>query len=135
MSETGLTAVASGRAQQVNFNGDNYAPISFGGSLAPSPSLHQLPPDLRDFSGRGEDVAEIERMVDSSGGGPCVINIFGPPGIGKSALAVHVAHHLAERLDQVQLYAELGELDGQVPTSVQILQRFVAALARVSWLS
>lgn len=124
----GVSAFAGDQARQANFGGDNYAPIVFAGSPAPAPSLHQLPAGIHDFSGRAEDVAEIERIAGSSGGGPCIINILGAPGIGKSALAVHVAHRLAERLDQVQLYAELGELDGQVPTSAQILQRLVAAL-------
>lgn len=125
----GLSASAGGQSRQVNVGGDNYGPIIFGGDPAPAPSLHQLPPAILDFSGRVGDVAEIERMASSSPGGPCIINIFGSPGIGKSALTIHVAHRLAEHLDQVQLYAELGEIDGQAPTSAQILQQFVAALA------
>jgi hypothetical protein len=125
---TGLSAHAGGRAQQANFGGDNYAPIIFAGNPAPAPSLHQLPPGIHDFSGRTADIAEVERMIGSPGGGPSVVNVFGAPGIGKSALLVHVAHRLAEKLEEIQLYAELGELDGQVPTSTQVLQRFVAAL-------
>ena len=125
---TDLSAFAGGRAQQANFGGDNYAPITFASGPAPKPSLHQLPPGIQDFSGRASDVAEIERLADHSGSGPSVINVFGAPGIGKSALTMHVAHRLMERYDQIQLYAELGELDDQVPASTHVLQRFVAAL-------
>ena len=67
-------------------------------------------------------------MAGGACSGPCIVNVFGAPGIGKTALATHVAHRLAGRLDEIQLYAELGEVDGQVPTSAQVLQRFVAAL-------
>jgi hypothetical protein len=126
---TGLSAYAAGRAQQANFGGDNYAPIVFGGNPAPAPSLHQLPPGINDFSGRVDDVAGIERMAAAGPGeAPRIINVFGAPGVGKSALSVHVAHRLAENLDEVQLYAELGEVDGQVLTSTQVLQWFVAGL-------
>jgi NACHT domain/NB-ARC domain len=125
---TGLSASAGGQARQANFGGDNYAPIFFGGTPTPAPSLHQLPPGIPDFSGRAAEIAEIEGMAGGTCGGPCIINVFGAPGIGKTALATHVAHRLAGRLDEVQLYAELGEVDGQAPTSAQVLQRFVAAL-------
>ncbi len=78
---TGLSAYAGGQARQANFGGDNYAPIIFAGGPVPAPSLHQLPPGIYDFSGRVADIAEIERMARSSGGGPCIVNIFGAPGI------------------------------------------------------
>lgn len=125
---TGLSAYAGDQARQANFGGDNYAPIFFGGAPAPAPSLHQLPPGIPDFSGRAADIAEIERMVRGTCSGPCIVNVFGAPGIGKTALTTHVAHRLAGWLDEIQLYAELGEVDGQAPTSAQVLQRFVAAL-------
>ena len=125
---TGLSAYAGDQARQANFAGDNYAPIIFAGSATPAPSLHQLPAGIHDFSGRVTDISNIERMAVTSGGGPCIVNIFGAPGIGKSALTVHVAHRLSKHFDEIQLYAELGELDGQIPTSTQVLQRFVAAL-------
>ena len=54
---TGLSANAGGQARQANFGGDNYAPIFFGGTPAPAPSLHQLPPGIPDFSGRTADIS------------------------------------------------------------------------------
>jgi len=123
-----LSAYAGGQARQANFGGDNYAPIYFGGSPSPSPSLHQLPAGISDFSGRIADIAAIERMAGGAWGGPCIVNVFGAPGIGKTALVLHVAHQLSARFDEVQLYAELGEAYGQVPAPAQVLQRFVAAL-------
>ena len=125
---SGLSVDASGQARQVNFAGDNYAPIHFAGSQVPAPSLHQLPPAIPDFSGRAADIAAIERFVEFSGSGPFVVNICGPPGIGKSALTLYVAHRLAKKRKEVQLYAQLSDQRGEVPTSEEILQQFVAAL-------
>ncbi|MEV4169327.1 BTAD domain-containing putative transcriptional regulator [Nonomuraea sp. NPDC049709] len=61
----------------------------------------QLPPDLPDFTGRADAVAELGRPF-------AVAVISGPPGAGKSALAVHAAHALREAYPAGQLYLELG---------------------------
>ncbi len=123
-----LSSDASGQARQVNFAGDNYAPIHFSGSQVPAPSLHQLPPAIPDFSGRAADIEELQCLVKSSGSGRLVVNVCGPPGIGKSALTLHVAHRLAEKRTEVQLYAQLSDQRGDIPKSEEILQQFVAAL-------
>ncbi|MFJ8157919.1 NACHT domain-containing protein [Streptomyces sp. NPDC094468] len=57
-----------------------------------------------------------------------VVDIYGAPGVGKSALAVHVAYRLIPLFYDAQLYADLGEQSGEAPTAAQILQRFVADL-------
>ncbi|NUP81624.1 MAG: SARP family transcriptional regulator, partial [Nonomuraea sp.] len=71
----------------------------------PRPALavpRQLPPDLPDFVGRAAAMAVL--------GGPfSVAVICGPPGAGKSALAVHAAHALRAAFPAGQLYLELGE--------------------------
>lgn len=90
-----LSSYAGDQARQANFGDDNYAPIYFGGIPAPSPSLHQLPLAISDFSGRNADVTDIERIANSICDGPSVVNVFGAPGIDKTALATHVAHRLA----------------------------------------
>ena len=126
MSE--LSADASDQAQQVNFAGDNYAPIAFVGSKALAPSLHQLPAAISDFSGRADDIAQIERLANTTEPVPTVINICGPPGIGKSALTLYVAHLITKKLNEIQLYAHLGDQRGHIATSKEILQEFVAAL-------
>jgi DNA-binding SARP family transcriptional activator/tetratricopeptide (TPR) repeat protein len=62
-----------------------------------------LPYDLPDFSGREHD---LERLVAATGA--VVINaIDGMAGIGKTALAVHVAHRLAARYPDGQLLVNL----------------------------
>ncbi|MGR6919467.1 AfsR/SARP family transcriptional regulator [[Actinomadura] parvosata] len=62
-----------------------------------------LPYDIPDFSGRA---VELERLV-AEHHEPGVITIDGMAGIGKTTLAVHVAHRLAERYPDGQLFLDL----------------------------
>jgi DNA-binding SARP family transcriptional activator/Tfp pilus assembly protein PilF len=78
----------------------------------------ELPPDTASFTGRGEELARLERVVAAAGGsGPVLISaVDGGGGVGKSALAVHAAHRLAERFPDGQLYVNLqGSTPGLAP--------------------
>ncbi|MEU6785864.1 BTAD domain-containing putative transcriptional regulator [Nonomuraea angiospora] len=65
-----------------------------------------LPYDIPDFSGR---TAELERLIGEVGErhGPEVVTIDGMAGIGKTTLAVHVAHRLAARYPDGRLFIDL----------------------------
>jgi tetratricopeptide (TPR) repeat protein len=55
--------------------------------------------------------------------------ISGAPGVGKTALAVHWAHHESERFPDGQLYVNLRGFDASPPTpAYQALDAFVRAL-------
>jgi DNA-binding SARP family transcriptional activator len=74
--------------------------------LAPA----QLPPDVPDFSGRVAEVQMLGRMLTPEQGHDTatpIINITGPPGSGKTVLAIHVAHRVKERFPGGQLFAQL----------------------------
>ncbi|HEY3003188.1 MAG TPA: BTAD domain-containing putative transcriptional regulator [Kribbellaceae bacterium] len=77
-----------------------------GGDLVRVPS--QLPLDLADFSGRG---AELERLRDLVCGRdpvrPPIAVISGPPGTGKSALAVKLGHMVRESFPDGQIYLDM----------------------------
>jgi DNA-binding SARP family transcriptional activator len=78
----------------------------------------ELPPDTASFTGRRDELARLERVVAAGGGsGPVVISALdGGGGVGKSALAVHAAHRLAERFPDGQLYVNLqGSTPGLAP--------------------
>jgi DNA-binding SARP family transcriptional activator/Tfp pilus assembly protein PilF len=59
----------------------------------PRPALNTLPRDVADFTGR---TAEIERLTRAVTGKAAVVisAIDGMPGVGKTTLAVHLAHRL-----------------------------------------
>ncbi|MCP3804796.1 NB-ARC domain-containing protein [Allokutzneria sp. A3M-2-11 16] len=70
-----------------------------GGHVATSPwvAACSLPPDVPDLVGRDELLAEIARWLTAEDDGPPVAVVHGLSGIGKSALALRLAHHLRER--------------------------------------
>ncbi|NDZ78894.1 hypothetical protein G3I19_10215 [Streptomyces sp. SID10853] len=79
-----------------------------------------LPHDLVDFTGRKEEVRRLIEDVRANEGhpGPRVLVIDGMGGSGKTALAVHVAHLLADDYTGGQLYLDLrGFTSGEEPLS------------------
>lgn len=92
-----------------------------------------LPTDIADFTGRDKQVREIrERLTGPSGGSarfavPIVV-VVGKAGIGKSTIAVHTAHRIAEHFPDGQLFADLhGGLSRPV-SPMQVLERFLRVL-------
>ncbi|MER7752574.1 BTAD domain-containing putative transcriptional regulator [Kitasatospora sp. NPDC097643] len=77
---------------------------------ATGPSSALLPADTVDFTGRS---IELRDLVDELGeGGGRVALLSGPAGIGKTALAVHAAHLLADRFPDGRLLVRLRTADG-----------------------
>jgi hypothetical protein len=63
-----------------------------------------LPPDVPHFSGRTVELATLMSRLTAVPRGTAVVVITGPPGIGKSCLAVHLAHRLAGHFDGSAAY-------------------------------
>lgn len=78
----------------------------------------QLPADLREFVGRRRELAAIAGMVvaDEAGPGLSTIVITGLAGVGKTALAVHLAHRIADRFPDGQVYLNLRGFDSTRPS-------------------
>ncbi|NEC34711.1 BTAD domain-containing putative transcriptional regulator [Streptomyces rubrogriseus] len=76
------------------------------------PSAHpvpaQLPADLPCFTGREDAVRQALDLTGKTTGALPVLAIDGIPGVGKTALAVRVAHRVAPRFPDGQLFADLG---------------------------
>src|SRR5579863_6077739 len=71
---------------------------------------YSLPPDAASFTGRDEELGLIMAEVTGSTGVAGVVAIHaidGMPGVGKTALAVHVAHRLRDRFPDRQLFIDL----------------------------
>ncbi|GHE48422.1 hypothetical protein GCM10017771_69570 [Streptomyces capitiformicae] len=93
----------------------------------------QLPYDLVDFVGREAALDELTGALSGvSPGrattGPAVGVVTGPPGIGKSVLAVHAAHLLRTRFPDRQLYADLRGSSGHPRAPFGVLDEFLRAL-------
>ncbi|MEU8607254.1 BTAD domain-containing putative transcriptional regulator [Actinoplanes sp. NPDC048791] len=101
------------------------------GSAAPNPTaLCQLPPAIGDFVGRADQVATIAGSLDA-GGEPArlpIVVLSGVAGVGKSALAVQVAHRVRDQFPGGQLYVNLGG-GGAAPRDVsEVLGELLYAL-------
>ncbi|WP_117212948.1 ATP-binding protein, partial [Allorhizocola rhizosphaerae] len=88
--------VAAGRALIWEARRDEREPDPIGAC--------QLPADLPDFVGRDEELSTLERVLTD---GPRLAVVSGPPGVGKTALAVHAGHRIAERFPDGQLCVAL----------------------------
>ncbi|NYJ35607.1 AfsR/SARP family transcriptional regulator [Nocardiopsis aegyptia] len=110
---------------------DDPGPLPAPGSL-PSPDQHilfQLPSDTSDFVGRGDTEAAVADVLVRAGESAGIAVLLGPPGVGKSAAAVHVAHRLAEEyFPDGQLYCDLRGTSEAALTPSQVLGRFLRAL-------
>ncbi|WP_231933433.1 ATP-binding protein [Micromonospora coxensis] len=93
---------------------------------APAPRRNDLPADLFDFTGREAEAALVEELLRAVG----AVAIDGMAGVGKSSLAVHVAHRLAPTYPDGGLYLDLhGFTPGQEPLTPQAaLGRLLGAL-------
>ncbi|MFB9236534.1 BTAD domain-containing putative transcriptional regulator [Plantactinospora siamensis] len=88
----------------------------------------ELPPDVSALLGRS---AELDRIDDAARNSAPVVALHGPAGVGKSALAVHAAHRLAERYPDGQLYVDLGanEPRSAPVTPICVLRRLLRTLS------
>ncbi|MEU8000942.1 BTAD domain-containing putative transcriptional regulator [Catellatospora sp. NPDC049111] len=84
----------------------------------------QLPPDATVLVGRERQLAELSTVTAR------VRNIHGPGGVGKSALAIRLAHALADDYPDGQLYIDLqGSNPRLTPVDPgDVLHRFLRAL-------
>ncbi|MFF8394227.1 BTAD domain-containing putative transcriptional regulator [Streptomyces sp. NPDC016172] len=96
----------------------------------PVPSPAQLPPPPTHFIGRTAVRDALHRTLTAPDPYPAAV-ISGMAGVGKSALALHVAHQLAERFPDGQLHLDLhGATPGMTPlTPAQALTALLRDLS------
>ncbi len=89
------------------------APAAIAAAPVRSPPPRQLPPAVAGFTGRAAELEALTRMLDHAGGpGTVVISaIGGTAGVGKTALALHWAHQVADRFPDGQLHVNLRGYD------------------------
>lgn len=106
-------------------------PLVPGVVQAPGPP-HQLPQDAAVFVGRDNELAWLMRrmMPRQSARQPAIAVVSGEAGGGKSTLAIHAAHYLADHFSDGQLFADLhGVRRGEDAMSpLHVLPQFLRAL-------
>lgn len=85
--------------------------VGVSGLRTTRPRPSELPADIPDFVGRSRASAELVGHLTAprrAGGVPPIVVISGDPGIGKSTLALHVAHQARGEYPDGHLYVDLG---------------------------
>jgi DNA-binding SARP family transcriptional activator len=92
----------------------------------------QLPRDVVDFVGRAAELSRLQRLMRTGDRrpNPVLVAIDGVAGVGKSALAIHAAHRVADRFPDGHLYTNLqGSSHGPGPAApLSVLNSFLRAL-------
>jgi tetratricopeptide (TPR) repeat protein/transcriptional regulator with XRE-family HTH domain len=93
----------------------------------------QLPPDVWGFTGRTAELDRLDELLAVSTPKPSTVVITavsGTAGVGKTALAVHWAHRVADRFPDGQLYVNLRGFDisGQAVDPAAAVRGFLDAL-------
>ncbi|HEV2784568.1 MAG TPA: tetratricopeptide repeat protein [Actinophytocola sp.] len=102
--------------------------------VLPPPVPRQLPAHTSRFAGRAAELDQLTTFLDESthdrGGTVVITAIDGTAGVGKTALALHWAHRVAERFPDGQLYVNLRGFDptNTPVSSAEALRGFLHAL-------
>ncbi|WP_210582087.1 tetratricopeptide repeat protein [Streptomyces sp. GESEQ-4] len=93
----------------------------------------QLPLEARGFTGREDELARLDGILAAAAGRPAAVvvsAVSGTAGVGKTALAVHWAHRVADWFPDGQLYVNLRGFDpsGAAVTPDQAVRSFLDGL-------
>ncbi|MEV5549726.1 helix-turn-helix domain-containing protein [Streptomyces sp. NPDC052309] len=91
--------------------------------------LRAFPRGIDDFVGREAELARLAELAErTSAGPPAVVAVSGPPGAGKTTLALRAAHELAGRFPDGQLLVDLRGMDDDPPDPAELMLRVLKAL-------
>jgi tetratricopeptide (TPR) repeat protein len=89
----------------------------------------QLPLDAYGFTGRVAELAALDALLAANDERSSAVLVSGTGGVGKTALAVHWAHLVADRFPDGQLYVDLRGYDPDQPLEpAEVLAAFLRSL-------
>jgi transcriptional regulator with XRE-family HTH domain len=92
----------------------------------------ELPPEAADLTGRDDELALAHEMIDAQAPAgrhaATVISVFGAPGVGKTAFAVHLGHQLAADHPDGSFFLDLRGMQAARLTAGEALGRLLLAL-------
>jgi len=107
--------------------------LAEAGRLRSVPAPAQLPADVADFTGRGDQVKHLcdvlsSASADDESGMVRIALVAGSGGLGKTSLAVHAAHRVRASFPDGQLYVDLLGATPQPVPPADVLARFLGDL-------
>jgi DNA-binding SARP family transcriptional activator/tetratricopeptide (TPR) repeat protein len=107
--ELGLEPGPALREAQLAVLRDEPPTVSAVSQNEPSaPPVRQLPPSASDFCGRATETETLAAALRRGSVSAPVAGVTGPPGVGKSTLAIRVAHLVSDHFPDGQLYVDLA---------------------------
>ncbi|MCC9310798.1 tetratricopeptide repeat protein [Kitasatospora sp. RB6PN24] len=113
----------------MNSLGESRIPVSDSAAVATPTPPAQLPADVSDFSGRTALVSDLRALLQGASGQAVVVtSLAGIGGVGKTTLAVHVAHSVRSEFPDGQLYVDLRGVSATPADPAVVLGDFLFAL-------
>jgi tetratricopeptide (TPR) repeat protein/transcriptional regulator with XRE-family HTH domain len=125
LAEQGVLATVRDRVEEQARIAASATPAS-GRPVIP----RQLPGDVAAFTGRTAALVDLDGLLAIDGSGATISTVSGTAGVGKTTLAVHWAHRVADQFPDGQLYVNLRGFGpgGQEATAAEALRVFLDAL-------
>lgn len=95
-----------------------------------SPHNEDLPPAVRDFTGRREELDSLRKFVHDAMDEtvPLIVTLYGQPGTGKSALAARFVHEMRHDYPAPPVYVDLKGTSARPLESQEALHRALRGL-------
>ncbi|GGL64019.1 hypothetical protein GCM10010129_04600 [Streptomyces fumigatiscleroticus] len=88
--------------------------------------VRSFPRGVDDFVGRERELVRLAELAAQDG--PVVVAVSGPPGTGKTTLALHASRRLADRFPDGQLLVDLRGMDEHPPDPAELVLVLLKAL-------